>query len=157
MTDELEPRCAGLNARGERCEKPAALVNADGFCDSHGPNGTERMAELSKLGRATLDAKKAAEAFTVEELGSLVTLEDATHALDVIRVATLTRRITHHEANAASKAVSEWTKSFTASMTARVVNDLQKALDEKTAEIAALRQQLATHTGDAQRKLRAVR
>ena len=80
--------------------------------------------------------------FTPEELPPLKTLEDAKTALDAIRIGVLTRKITHAEANAGSKALSEWAKCEGIACTQRVVNELHAELQKKTAEIEALRIQL---------------
>lgn len=82
------------------------------------------------------------QGYVAADLPPLVTLEDAKLALDAIRVGVLTRRITGSEATAGSKAVAEWVRTETASITARLVGELRQELERKAKEIEALRKQL---------------
>jgi hypothetical protein len=93
-------------------------------------------------GKATA-AKYAGGAFAAGDLKPITTLEDAKLALDEIRVAILTRRITYSEGASASKAVSEWVKTESAAATGRLVGELRAALEAKTEEIETLRKQLS--------------
>jgi len=72
----------------------------------------------------------------------LETIEDAQAALDQIRRGVLSRNWTAGEANAASKATSEWVKAWQAGLTGKVVNELQKELAARQQEIEELRRQL---------------
>jgi hypothetical protein len=145
-------KCAGLTPTGEPCDKPAGLVGPDGYCLSHrpGPEGEAKRAAISAAGGRATAARLGGEAFTAGDLPPLVSIEDAKLALDAIRVATLTRRITHSESRAAAGAVKEWIAAETAAQTQRLVNELSRELEAKTEEIKALRKQLGG-------KLRAVR
>jgi len=151
MTDTTH--CKGFKGSGEPCGSLPHLVGPNGYCPSHDPDNAERMREIATRGGHATAAKHASVGFTADELAPMVTLEDAKRALDVIRVAVMTRKITHAEGNAASKSVSEWVKAEGAAVTGRIVNELQKDLDGKTAEIAALKLQLSTVPG---RRIRAV-
>jgi hypothetical protein len=102
----------------------------------------ESMKARSALGGAALAREYQSEGFTAEELPKLVTLDDAMAALDTVRVAVLSRRISHAEANAASKSISEWVKAHGNAATMRIVGELTKELDAKTSEIETLRKQL---------------
>lgn len=144
--------CAGTNAEGASCGALPHLVGADGYCIAHRPGGAERMRELSAKGGESTARAWQSEGFKLDELPEMTTLEDAKLALDAIRRAVLTRKITHAEGNAASKAVSEWVKAESSAQTARIVNELQRELDEKAREINELREQLAKRN----RTLRAV-
>jgi uncharacterized protein involved in exopolysaccharide biosynthesis len=145
MMEELAERvrCRGTNAGGEPCASPEHLVAA-GYCPAHRNGGQERMREIGILGGNAKAAKEAGQAFTAEELTALVDLDDAMRALDAIRVAAMSRRLTHAEANAASKAVSEWVKAYMARTTQRLVNELQAELTATKQECAELRQQLTS-------------
>jgi hypothetical protein len=134
--------CQALNASGSPCASPDHLVGPDGLCRTHREGGAERMAEIGRLGGAATRVRLTGEAFKAEELRPLRTIEDAKAALDLIRVAVMTRRLTHAEGNAASRAVAEWIKGETAAITARLVNELRGELEAKAAEMAQLRQQL---------------
>ena len=152
MSDTLH--CKGFKAdSGEPCGSLSHLVGPSGYCPAHDPGNAERMKEIATRGGHATAAKHASAGFTADELPAIITLEDAKRALDVIRVAVMTRKLTHAEGNAASKSVSEWVKAESAAVTGRIVNELQKDLDAKTEEIAALKLQLASGAG---RRIRAV-
>ena len=133
--------CLSVNVRGTPCESPEHLV-VDGTCPVHRPGNQERQREIASAGGAALRAKLAGAAFEAADLKPILTLEDAKLALDEIRVATLTRRVTHGEATAATKAIDSWCKAEAATLTARLVGELRAELDIKTREINALRKQL---------------
>ena len=100
------------------------------------------MRELASLGGKATALKHDGEAFTADELDPIVTLEDAKAALDEIRIAAMSRRLTHAEANAASKAVSEWVRAESVAVTGRLVNELHAELEKQKAENAKLRTQI---------------
>jgi len=143
------PRCVALNATGAPCAAPEHLVNLDGLCRAHREGGHERLVSMASAGGKAFHAKAAAGAgfpgFTAEELPRIVSVEDAKRALDDIRVATLTRRITATEGTSAARTVAEWVKANSAAQTQELVNQLSDELEEKTNEIEALRQQLSKH------------
>ncbi len=64
-------------------------------------------------------------------------------ALDEIRVAVLTRRITHGEGASAAKTCDSWVKAYSAQLTKSLVNELQAELDAKANEIEELRTELS--------------
>jgi len=101
------------------------------------------MREIAALGGQATKAKLEGRAFQDDELPRITTLEDAKLALDDIRRAILSRRITHSEGASASKAVAEWVKTESAAATGRLVNELRTEMEAKTDEIEALRKQLA--------------
>jgi hypothetical protein len=136
-------KCLATNAQGEQCDALEHLV-IDDYCPAHRKGGREMMRELASLGGQALRRKLEGEAFTADELQPITSLEGAKAALDQIRVAVLTRRITHSEGASASKAVSEWVKTHGATTTATLVNELRLELEAKTNEIEALRGQLAS-------------
>lgn len=127
--------CRGTNAQGEPCQSPDHLVDEEsGFCPSH--------LTRSKGGKAAA-AKHASRGYAEGEVPRISTLEEAKAALADIHIDMKTRRLTDRECNAASKAVAEWVKADTASITKNLVNELTAELKAKTAEIEALRKQLA--------------
>ena len=134
-------QCQSPRADGQPCE--SVLAGADGFCPVHSPECRERFRVAQSLGGQATAAKFAGAAFTAEEVTALATIDDAKLALDQIRIAAMTRRLTHAEANAASKAVAEWVKADSAAQTDRVVNELTRTIDAQKDEIDALRQQIA--------------
>lgn len=136
-------KCRATNALGEPCGAPERLVGVDGLCEAHQEGGEDRMREMAAKGGEATARKHAGGAFEPGELAPIESLEDAMRALDEIRVAVLTRRITHSEATAASRAVSEWVKAESATMTKALVNDLTAELDARSREIAELRAELA--------------
>ncbi len=136
-------KCRGTNAEGEPCGAPDRLVGAEGFCEAHQEGGEARMREMASKGGLATARKHHGEGFCEEDLVEITSLEDAKLALDQIRVAVLTRRITHAEATAASRAVSEWVKTEGARMTKVLVVELTAELDAKAREIDELRAELA--------------
>jgi hypothetical protein len=150
MLDETPTHtgCRASNTRGEPCAAPEQLVE-NGYCAAHRPGGAEEMRARGVLGGAAKALRDAGEAFTPDQLPPLQDLESAKAALDAVRVAVLCRRISANEGNAASKAVSEWVKTETAAITARLVNELRAELDNRAKEIADLRKQLARAAGRA--------
>jgi hypothetical protein len=150
-------KCSATNASGGPCGAPEEWVDeALGLCRVHQPGGHERQVENAMKGGEALKRKHDGGGFAIEDLPPVTTLEDAKLALDAIRVAVLTRRITDREANSASKAVSEWVKAEASAQTQRLVTELKAELERKTGEIEVLRQQLATQ-GRAQRSMRVVK
>jgi hypothetical protein len=140
MTDIL--RCTAIKTNGERCEQTIGL-DMDGLCQAHRPGGLERMREVAAAGGAASARKAQGEGFTADELPPIKTLEDAMIRLDLIQSAVLCRRIVHHEASSAAKAIDSWVKAHAAHMTQGLVNELRAELDAKTHEIESLRKQLA--------------
>jgi uncharacterized protein involved in exopolysaccharide biosynthesis len=138
-------KCSSMNAQGEPCDAPEHMV-IDGACPAHREGGREHLRAIAALGGAATAAKHAAEGFKPDEIADLTDIESAMRALDVIRQAAMTRRLTHTEANAASKAVAEWVKAHGVLQTQRLVGELQRSLDEKAEEIQDLRKQLATQS-----------
>ena len=136
--------CLGTNSSGEPCAAPT--VDATGYCPAHRAGGDEHMRELAVKGGKATAAKHESVAFTAEELTPLVTGDDAKLALDEIRVAVMTRRLTHAEGNAASKAVSEWVKAEQSMIAKRLTDEFEAVIAEKDAEIAALTKQLGGRT-----------
>ena len=115
--------CQHVRANGTAC-RAVVGVNADGLCLAHTSDGASRMAEISRKGGQATAARFASVPFVAEDVPRIETLEDAKLALDNIRIAVLTRRITHAEGNAASKAVSEWCKAEGMAATGRLVTEL---------------------------------
>ena len=136
-------KCRATNAGGEPCGAPERLVDADRLCAAHRPGGDALMRTMAVKGGLATARKHRSEGFGREEIVDLVSLEDAKLALDQVRVAVLTRKITHAEATAATRAVSEWVKTESARMTKSLVNELTTELDAKAHEIAELRAELA--------------
>lgn len=116
--------CKGFNTGGERCEAPDNTLDGEGYCPAHRAGGLATMREIAAKGGAATKAKHDGGGFTVDELTALVTLEDSKLALVQVRNAVLSRRITDREANAATKAVSEWVKAEAALTSRKVVDDL---------------------------------
>jgi hypothetical protein len=101
------------------------------------------MEAIASKGGQALRAKLAGSAFDASELKPITTLEDAKLALDEVRIAVMTRRITHAEGNAASKSISEWVKTQVATNTDKLVNELTGELKAKTQEIEELNKRIA--------------
>lgn len=134
--------CLATNAAGQPCEAPEGVIGSDGRCFAHSDAGHEHLATIAGLGGRALRAKLEGAAFTASDLSPMVTLEDAKLALDVIRVAVMTRRLTHNEGASAARAVDSWVKAEGAAGTGRLVNELRLELEAKTAEIAELRKHM---------------
>lgn len=146
MTTPASPdarACRGVTTAGVPCNAPPHWVGEDGYCHAHREGGLERQRALSAKGGEANRARILGAGFAHEELPPLVTIEDAKAALDAIRSAILTRKVTHNEGGAAARAVAEWVKATTAQQTERVVNELQRELEAKTSEVAELRKLLA--------------
>ena len=137
-------KCRGTNAEGQPCGAPERLVGADGLCEAHQEGGETRMREMASKGGVATARKHRSDGFSEEDLAEITSLEDAKLALDQIRVAVLTRQITHAEATAASRAISEWVKTESATMTKALINETTAELAAKSEEIKALKQQVAT-------------
>lgn len=131
--------CQGTNAHGAPCESPEY---GEGYCFAHSPGGPQFMKAIASKGGKATAAKLAGRAYTAEELTRIETLEDAKVRLDLIQVGVLTRRISHAEANAASKCISEWVKAEGVAATGRLVGELRAELDARVAEIADLRKKM---------------
>ena len=80
--------------------------------------------------------------FDAAELPPITTLEGAQLALDAVRIAVLTGKITSAQARSASGAVDSWIRANTALVTQRLVGELRGELAAKAKEIEALRKKL---------------
>lgn len=107
------------------------------------------MRAIGLVGGQATKRKHAGAGFAANQVKPITTLEDAKLALDEIRVAILTRRITYAEGASASKAVDLWVRAESVAGTGRLVNELRAELEKKAQEILELRRQLAARSGSA--------
>lgn len=135
--------CRELTAAGEPCQTPDHLVGENGLCVHHDPLRAEQRREAALKGGAANAAKLASPGFNAADLPPITTNAEAKTALDAIRVAILTRQITHAEGGAAARAIDTWLKADAATITHGLVNELRRELDVKAKEIESLRKQLA--------------
>ncbi len=140
--DHMSTRCTSLKLDGTPCESTLGL-NEEGHCQAHQEGALDRLRAAASLGGQATKAKHEGAAFTAEDLPRICTVEDAMQRLDTIQSAVLTRRISHHEGNAAAKVIDSWIKAHAAKLTVGLVNELRAELDAKTREIESLRAQLA--------------
>lgn len=136
--------CTHVRADETRCRNTLGLI--DGICVAHREGGTEKLRERAALGGEATKRKLDGGGFNEDEIVPLITIEDAKLAHDQIRRGIMTRRCTHAEGNAASKAVDNWVRTETAAITQRLVTELRVEMEAKTAEIETLRKQLATRS-----------
>ena len=148
--DDTTPHCIARNADGVPCGSTFGL-SADSLCPAHAPGGRERLASIASSGGAATAAKHAGQAFAANEITVLESFEDAKRAFDDVRRAVLTRRITHTEGNAATKAIEGWIKAETAGITRGLVNELRAELDARGREIEQLRGQVTSQVRAALR------
>lgn len=149
-------RCAGTNERGEPCGKPAVLVGDDGFCITHRPGGMEHMKAASAAAAQVRSEKAAAEGLRP---GELPLMNDTTGVIDFLNVVARAlgeRRITDREAQAFRGLAGESTKAISAAIAERLESETHRELEEKDAEIAELRRQIAELRGTGN-TLRAVK
>lgn len=126
-------RCQHVKDDGTPCRSPEGFVDEEtGYCHAHGPDADEVMSER---GRAGARASNRGKALDPDELGTLEDHSDAKAALDQIRRAVLTGRISDKVAHAATRAVSEWVKAHEGELTARVVDDLESEVERLQSEL----------------------
>lgn len=143
MSDIVQ--CRAMKANGQPCDSLRHLVRENGYCPAHDPENPRQIREAQRLGGEATAAKNRSAPYTLEELPTIETIPDAKRALDEVRRAVMTRRLTHAEGNAASKAVAEWVKAEQARL-GDILGELQAELDQKTQEIDALRKQIASQS-----------
>lgn len=134
--------CQAVNASGESCDAPDRLVE-DGYCHAHRPGGAEFMRDIASLGGRATAAKHSSAGFTDADLQPIRTVEDAQRRLELISNASLTRRITHNECGAASRAIAEWVRAVDVAQTERLSTELHAELARVKAENDSLRAKLS--------------
>ena len=137
-----EDTCVYVRPDGSRCASTIG-IDLSGLCHVHQPGGSERQRAASVAGGRARAIRDAGAAFDATEIPPLESLEDAKLALDAIRVAVLSRRITHAEGSSATRTVEAWVKAEGAALTAKLVGEIRRELDAKQLEIDALRAQLS--------------
>jgi hypothetical protein len=141
--------CKGITAAGKPCRAPEHLVAQEtGFCQAHGPGGSERMRERGGHG-ARAQQQKWLETghLDAKTLGPLQTHEDAKRWLMLIGQGVLCGQLRDRDATAGIRAVSEWLKAEGERLTTMVVTELQAEVDRLKAELGG---------GGQQRKLRSL-
>lgn len=128
--------CKGQKDDGSPCQAPPGLVDpATGFCPSHGPGARERMAERGRKGATSTARYFKGDGIDSSALPPLDSHEAAMEWLEVIGRAVAGRKLSHNEATAAIRAVSEWVKTKGDSMTAEVVEDLRAEVERLKAQL----------------------
>ena len=100
--------CSATKTDGTRCKSP--FVNESGVCPAHQPDGQARMRERAKKG-GDATARRYAATFDAANLPPLDSLEAAQQWLEAIGRGVASDQLTDRQANAITKAVSEWIKS----------------------------------------------
>lgn len=123
--------CQGINSKGEPCQAPDSVVNSEGFCPAHRPDGHRDMMERAKRGGAAKARReRRKDGLAPEELPPLDSHADAETWLEVIGRAAATGRVGHNEAKAGISAVRQWLRAREKGAVAEKLEDLQDALEE---------------------------
>ena len=120
MTTE-RVRCAGTNAAGEPCK--STIIQKDGFCSAHGPDGLNAMRERGKKGARALRTPGLKEG----ELGPLDNPDDAARWLRISGEAVATGRLTHQSCAALVRTVEGFLKAHDAGKVTRQLAALTDA------------------------------
>ena len=106
------PRCKAKNAHGDRCRAPESVVDpVIGLCPSHAPGARERMSEIGRKGAEAAAKRFKKGGLDPSELGSLATVRDTQHWLEVIGEDVVTGKLKPQEATAGVRAVETWLKA----------------------------------------------
>lgn len=131
-----ELRCQATKDDGTPCEAPETLVDPEtGLCPSHDPENREKVRENARKGGEAAARRLEGKGLSPDELDPLEDHADAKRALDQVRRAVLTGRISDKVAHAATRAVSEWVKAHEGELTARVVDDLEEEVERLQSEL----------------------
>lgn len=124
--------CRGTKADGSPCGSP--VVKGDGYCPAHGPDGSERMAEIGRRGAEATARKLKRPGLDPEALPALRSPQTAEKWLEEIGRAVATGTLGHHEATAAVRAVREWLRAHEAGEVTEEVEELREQLEELVAD-----------------------
>lgn len=141
-------QCSAINGDGLPCQQTLGLM--DGLCVAHREGGRERLAAIASLGGTAAQAKLASAPLEEKDLRAITSTDDAKAALVDIRNFVATRRLTHSEGNAMTKAIEGWLKADAAGITRVVTEELKDKLASLEQECKSLKTQLAA----AQRGMR---
>ncbi len=120
-----EARCRATKAAGEPCGASPQLIGEDGFCPAHRPGARERLSEAGRKGAEAL-RDKYRKPNVQADAWALESPSDAQEWLQRIASAVLGGEITHHQANAASKALKTWLDAEGARLDVADVEELQE-------------------------------
>ena len=118
----------GKTRAGKPCKSP--VVDRDGFCPSHGPDGTARMRHRGQKGGAATKARYRGNGLPRDRLGPLETIQDAQRWLRMIAEAVGSREITHSEGQSMTTAVREWVRAEGERLKAEDLAALQEQVAE---------------------------
>ena len=86
------------------------MVNADGWCQAHGPGASERMLERALKGGAATAAKHR-RTFDADKLPALDSIESAQTWLEAIGRAVAGGDLSDRQANSCTKVIEVWIRS----------------------------------------------
>ena len=105
-------KCQGTNKEGLPCRTPGRMIDPlSGYCFRHNPNNKKRAHLASKLGGIASVRQRRPGGLPSSELGDLRSVRDAQRWLITITMAVGERRLSHSEASAMTRAVSEWIRA----------------------------------------------
>lgn len=122
--------CRGTNAEGDPCESP--VVDENGWCPAHGPDGSEKMSEIGRKGAESTAKKLKADGLEASDLPDLDHPRDAERLLEVVARAVATGRLAHNEGKAIARLVREWLR-------ARDAGEVEARVEALEQKIAAAR------------------
>lgn len=136
--------CTAIKADGERCQVEFGLKE-DGKCLYHSAYTADTLREGQRAGGRATAEKHRRTGLEESELPQLVTHADAKARLDLISRAVATGRLDKGDAASAINGVKVWLVAMADEVSAKVVNDLERALAAKEKELDELRRRLARH------------
>ena len=115
--------CKGKTKAGKDCQSP--IVDRDGYCPAHGPDGTARMRQRGKRGGDATRRRFSGAGLSADCLGTLKSISDAQRWLRLISQAVGQRQLTHSEGQAMTAGVREWLKAEDSRLRAEDLAELQ--------------------------------
>lgn len=117
--------CLGTTESGRQCAAPSDLVGPDGFCPSHGPNGSETMAERGRVGGRVTASRLAGKVGRLDlGLPPLDSTAAATEWLRIVGEAVISGVLSEKRAQQAIAAIREWRAANEALLTETAIREI---------------------------------
>lgn len=128
-------QCTAMREDGARCEITFGLCEECGECFHHCDHRAEERTEARRRGGKATARKLQAPGLDADELPPLTDHASAKAWLEVVGRAVATGRLSNRDGNVVVRAVSEWVKAHGEELTAEVVEDLKRRVEELQEEL----------------------
>lgn len=120
--------CRGTTADGDPCGSP--VVDEDGWCPAHGPDGDERMREIARKGGEATARKHRGGVDPEDVPEAPETIEDAVVWAAWAARAAATGELSTSRANAAAKLLREFRQALERREAAEQLEEIRRQIEE---------------------------